>query len=256
MSQVHEVIGYPLLVTTNEQAISIEFDTVLSQLEGADSGDFLIAAQRLDVLLAQATELQSQDPVPRTFIADSLSSAYQGIRDQPTSFQRLRRWVAGIVGTIANAIAEFLSGGAILGQMVRWLALAGVFAAVIFFALKVTRRIRLVSETSAGIDSAIQRQVDWRSEGEKALAQGDLREAVRSLFRAIIQSLASRGVIDDDPSVTAGECRRAVRDFPLLSSAVERAAGIFELVTYGEAEPTSEQVEIMQHSELSVRSAA
>src|SRR5205807_9480694 len=75
---------------------------------------------------------------------------------------------------------------------------------------------------------------EWRTLADAALARGDIREAVRALYAALLALLSARGIIPDVPSLTAGECRRAVSVArPALAPIVTRATTAFERVSYG-----------------------
>jgi len=69
-------------------------------------------------------------------------------------------------------------------------------------------------------------------------------------------ALAGRGIVPDTPSLTAGECRRAVAGgLPGAYPVVAKATTIFESVMYGRAEATASGVDTLAAAERSVKAA-
>jgi len=97
---------------------------------------------------------------------------------------------------------------------------------------------------------------NWLLEADRAVAAGDFERAVRALYHALLTALQARGVVEDAPSLTAGETRLAVAATrPALSAVVGRATTVFERVAYGGAPADGDAVEAIRTAERSARSA-
>ncbi|MCW3037952.1 MAG: hypothetical protein JWM17_3264, partial [Actinobacteria bacterium] len=104
--------------------------------------------------------------------------------------------------------------------------------------------------------AARQGRTDWDRVAREAMARGDLAEAVRARYGALLASLAGRGIVPDTPSLTAGECRRAVAGgLAGVYPVVAKATTIFESVMYGAAEATAGDVDTLAAAERSVKAA-
>jgi hypothetical protein len=115
--------------------------------------------------------------------------------------------------------------------------------------LLVLRRlgVNLVPERSGSSADPTFVATDWHGLAEQAIRRGDLREAIRALFHALVVTLASREVIAADPGVTAGECRSAVaRAMPALYPSVAEATKAFERVAYGGAPAGQGEVDALR----------
>lgn len=80
---------------------------------------------------------------------------------------------------------------------------------------------------------------DHRRAAELALARGELTEAVRERFRAIVRELESRGVLDERSGRTVDEiARTAGQRMPARAGELNAAATLFDDVVYGGRPPT------------------
>jgi hypothetical protein len=75
---------------------------------------------------------------------------------------------------------------------------------------------------------------DYRQAAESALARGDLGEAVRERFRAIVRELEDRGVLDGRSERTVDEiAAQAGQRLPDRAGELRAAATLFDDVVYG-----------------------
>jgi hypothetical protein len=79
-----------------------------------------------------------------------------------------------------------------------------------------------------------QTAADHRRAAEAAEARGDLAEAVRERFRAIVRVLEERGILDERSGRTVDEVARlAAARLPELANSMKSAARLFDDVWYG-----------------------
>ena len=137
--------------------------------------------------------------------------------------------------------------------MLAWVALILIGAIVVVYLF----RARLVPDrvSSAGrADRGGSGPVDWAARAEEALRAGDLHEAVRTMYLALLATLAGRGIVADAPALTAGEARFAVqRRRPALFPAIARATDAYERVIYGGAVPDERDVEHLRDAAAEAR---
>jgi hypothetical protein len=140
------------------------------------------------------------------------------------------------------------------GGAIAWLLFAGLLIMVGVFVSRV--RAATVHEGFVAFHGTSVPAIDWRREADRAIAAGDLAEAVRALYHLLLATLAAGGVVHDAPSLTAGECRRAVgTQRPALSPAVDAATATFERVVFGKVPPRDVDIEVLRSAERAVRKA-
>jgi len=117
-------------------------------------------------------------------------------------------------------------------------------------------RFGIVPDARTDIASNEVAIVDWRRAADEALARGDQNEAVMALYHVLVHTLASRGVVREAPSLTAGECRWAVRrERPGLAVPIERATAAFERVAYGKQDAAAGDVDALRAAEQEAKRA-
>jgi len=189
-------------------------------------------------------------PPDQRRISDALDRAYAGVDAEPGLAERILRYVANGLQTVLEMLGRVLTGDGVSGVVtaVAWL----IVAALAFVAGRALLRVRLTS------DRRVRRrepddQVDWHARADLAMRAGDHREAVRALYRALVAAMNGRGIVHDEPSLTAGECRRlARRSRPDLASAIDQATGIYERVTYGLGDFGDIELQHMREAERAV----
>jgi len=121
--------------------------------------------------------------------------------------------------------------------------------ALVALVVLVLRRLGLglVPERAASARASRVEGPDWELIADAAMRRNDLREATRAMFHVLVGTLATRRILPDEPSTTAGECRAAVaRSEPGLYPSVSRATDAFERVAYGGADPDRSDVEAIR----------
>lgn len=235
MAAVRDELGLPLHVAVGEWSVEIASDP-LAGLSGTTSRDFERAVGRLAALVASVDEALASDvPAPER-VATALDGAYRGIVEpRPNPAEAVLQLLGEGLGWILSRISEALGAA---GSPIAWLVVVLVLGAV---AVLIWRRATLVPDRvlpSDGREGRPMTSVDWNRRADEAIRAGDLREAVRALYLALLVSLAGRGLLVDAPALTAGEAVSAVsRSRPALLPAIARATASYERVVYGGAVP-------------------
>ena len=249
MEEVRAALGLPLEMEFGGVTVAIPADPVLAALVGAFGREFTVAATHLSALESAARAAIDQTGTDPARIKDALRRAYVGINGDPSLLERVRRSLGAVLAEIVRSLGRFHGAG----SAVAW---AIVVAAVIGLLLLI-RRLAVVPERARRKDAATPvNVVDWEREEAEALARGDIAVAIRARYRLLVAALSARGVVIDAPSLTAGECRGAVRtSMPAVYPTVERATQLFELAAYAHAPLGRDDVEVVREAERSVRAA-
>lgn len=191
-----------------------------------------------------ASAVQDRLP-PATADADEIRRAAREIlarpefREPPRSlYQRALDWIGDRIADVVDALVR---GGA--GTVVAWVLLAAVVAAAVYLVARVVRsgplRRRRSDEPEAPVLDADRDDrrpaAAWEAEAVRLEAAGDWRGVIRCRYRSLIASLASAGVVDEDPGRTAGEYRAVVS--ATAAAAADPFAGateVFERAWYGD----------------------
>ena len=254
MQAVREAVGLPLDVDLAGGTVHVPADGVLDGLQGSTTEDFRNADDHLAAMEDAGRAALSARPPDAARMAAALSEALRGIRTEPSLFERVRHdiWVSivSLWQRITRAVDRVPLPHGLL------VAVAVVVLAVVVIVL-IRRLGYLVPERrAAGDRPGRQGKTDWDRLAREAMARGDLVEAVRARYGALLAALAGRGVVPDTPSLTAGECRRAVAGgLPGAYPVVAKATTIFESVMYGRAEATASGVDTLAAAERSVKAA-
>jgi hypothetical protein len=209
---------------------------------------------RMSGALASARDVETATPPDAAALASALDQAYLGQTPVgPSLAQRVLLDIAQALGWLFDHTVGAMAGSGI-GAVIAWLLLVGLLVLAGIF----VRRVRgvTVSEGRLRLPATFVSEMDWRRAADAAIAAGDIAEAVRALYHLLLATLAARGVVHDAPSLTAGECRRAVRrQRPALAPAVDAATLSFERVVFGKVPAVHRDVEILQAAERAVKSA-
>lgn len=160
---------------------------------------------------------------------------------------------------LLDAVGRFLSllGGSAVGQVAFSTLLVALVAAVMIGVVAFARRIR--RSGGGRVDDVlgpVGRTADeWREAAREAEHRGDLREAVRGWYRALVGDAASRGLVEEIPGRTAGQYLAAIRqEVPAAAEAFRRATRTFEEAWYGSHAVTVDDVRrIERDAEAAVR---
>lgn len=235
MAAVRAELGLPIHVLVGRGTVDIVVDP-LAGLPGTSPAHFERAADRLAALTTSLEEAAMRAMPDPDDVARALDDAYRGIaQPRPDLPGLVLQWVGEAIGWILQRISRALGAA---GTPLAWLV---VLLAAVAVAVLVWRRGRLVPDRVLSSGAGARRgtgPVDWSGLADEAIRAGDLREAVRALYLALLASLAGRGLLADAPTLTAGEARSAVSGArPALFPAVARATESYERVVYGGAPP-------------------
>jgi hypothetical protein len=168
---------------------------------------------------------------------------------EPSAIGRALGWVAQRVLDLINGAVSVAPGG-VLGLVV--LALVVVLLVVV-----VRLRMGGIARTrrrATVFEGAPRSAEDHRRAAELARSRGELAEAVRERFRAVVRELEQRGVLDELSGRTVDEIAvRAGRALPSSANALHAAAGVFDDVVYGGRPATVDGYQLMVELDDAVR---
>jgi hypothetical protein len=250
MTQLRETLGLPVDVDLGAWRLVLPNDPFLASLVGDGAADFEQAASHiLGMRRALEDALARQVPADER-IGDALAAAYSGIvQPRPNPVDVVLRAVGDFAAALVYRLMSIAGNGGILV----WVTLAVVILAAIIL----LRRGRLVPEwinPGTGGRRVSAYRVDWAARADEALRAGDLREAVRALYLALLSSLATGGLVADAPALTAGEARTAVRRAsPAIYPTIARATDSYERVVYGGATPDQGDLDALREADSRAR---
>jgi hypothetical protein len=255
LADARMALALPVQVTLPDGSVVVVTDDAL--LGAADDGNDAAAVAavegRLEVAASGASAARTQAPPDPERIAAALSAAYGGEVEAPTWSQRLLTRITQALGWVLDHTLGALVGTGI-GTVIAWLLAIAVVVAVVFLLQR--SRLGMVPEARSGVPAGEVSIVDWRRAAEDALARGDDNFAVLALYHVLVHTLASRGVVREAPSLTAGECRWAVRrEQPALAPTIDRATAAFERVAYGKQDAVRDDIDALQAAEKAAKRA-
>jgi hypothetical protein len=251
MDEVRATLDLPVQIILGGRTVLAPAEPLIQQLRGDLAAEFHQAHGRLTALITEARLALGSPPSTEAELRSALEDAYDGIRfERPSLLQRILSAISDTITRAVNGLFEF-SG---LRTILEWLAVLALLA----IAARVLLRGRLVPErrVRGAREQATPSARAWIERSDRALSTGDVGEAVRALYRALVAALAARGLTTDSPSLTAGECRAAVAQLrPGLYPLVAEATGTYERVAYGLAPADPEAVEALREAAVRAGSA-
>jgi uncharacterized membrane protein len=150
------------------------------------------------------------------------------VSDDPNPLERAIDWVLTRLG-------ELLAGaGGMNGITAITVVVAVLALIVIIVRLRVGPTGRALRSDGTVFGSTAMTAAEHRAAAEKAAAAGDLAEAVRERFRAVVRELEQRGVLDARAGRTVDEvAHEAGQALPVLAGDLRGAAVQFDDVWYG-----------------------
>lgn len=157
------------------------------------------------------------------------------VSDDPNPLERALDWVLDRLG-------ELLAGAAGMnGITAITIIVVVVVIIVIVIRLKAGRTARSGRARGGEVFDAVLTAAEHRAAADRAAAAGNLGEAVRERFRAVVRELEQRGVLDPRAGRTVDEVAvEAGRALPVLADDLRGAAVQFDDVWYG-GRPATEQ---------------
>ena len=150
------------------------------------------------------------------------------VSDDPNPLERALKWVLERLG-------ELLAGaGGTSGITAITIIVVVAVIIVIVIRLRAGRTIRAGRKRDQVFGDAIMTANEHRAAADRAAAAGELAEAVRERFRAVVRELEQRGVLDPRAGRTVDEVAiEAGRALPVLADDLRGAAVQFDDVWYG-----------------------
>lgn len=150
----------------------------------------------------------------------------------------IRQWVIDRLASLFESGAGTVLAWSLVGLAV----LVGVLVAV--RALRDVRRGAVAEEGVTAVTVTRRPAADWLADARAARDDGDLAEAVRCGYRAVVAGLAASGGVDEVPGRTVGEYRAQVRsNEPRRLDDFTRASDVFERVWYARRPPHPDDVD-------------
>jgi hypothetical protein len=251
MDELRGALGLPAEIVIGDRSVFLPADPFLGRLSGESTVDFSRARVHLEGARRALDEALARDAPGAGEVQGALDRAYRGVvQISPSLLDRISRVLSELIAWVMHVLGNFVGASSVLA----WAVLLGLVAA----GLLLLRRARLVPErilSGRGADRGPETKVDWRQRAQEALRAGDLREAIRALYLALITTLAGRGLLADAPALTAGEARAAVRRTrPTLYALVARATDSYERVLYGGVDPQESDIQALLEAEAGARS--
>lgn len=247
MDEVRATLGLPDRVEISGRPIDVAPDQLLSALGGDSAADFEVALRRLRAMRAAILETAAAVPPAEAELRRDLATAGEAFgSSEPSLLERIRRSIDAFLTSLARRGVGALRGGP------AWILLV---AAAVLMAVAVWR-LRPGAVPLAAVPRRTGRPAaEWRSRAEAARERGDLTEAVVALYRSLVAGLAERGLVEDRPSLTAGEIRAAAAEDPRLKAVLSEATRRYERVRYGMDPPSEADLRALLEAERGARAA-
>jgi hypothetical protein len=160
------------------------------------------------------------------------------VSDDPNPLERAFNWVLDRLGEL------FAGAGGMSGFTAITIIVVVAVIIVIVVRLRIGRGGRAARSGGEVFGSTVMTAAEHRAAAERAAAAGQLAEAVRERFRAVVRELEQRGVLDPRAGRTVDEVAlEAGRALPVLADDLRGAAVQFDDVWYGGRPATAEGYE-------------
>lgn len=140
-----------------------------------------------------------------------------------------------------DALAQFLGdlfGDSLASGLLPWVVVVLGVIVVGWLVWRITRGLAVDRTIAVVPTEATSRSAgDWHADADAARARGDLREALRCRYGALVATLLAGGVLEDVPGRTVRELDREIaRAVPAIADDVVDAGRAFEAAIYGRLE--------------------
>ncbi len=161
---------------------------------------------------------------------------------QDDLLQRLLDWLRRTVLGVLDAAQSAPPLSAFAAMAVGLL----LVLALIWLASRARRAPQQRQHTDALLPDASISAAEWRDRSQRALLEGRTSDALVDAFRAVVARQVERGRLDASPGTTAREVTQVLRAaYPRQAAEMLEGARLFDLVLYGDREPTREQAELV-----------
>lgn len=199
-------------------------------------------------VVARAVPVDPDAPTARRWLQEELTDPiyHQG----PGLIERIMGWIQDFLGRLLAAGQGV--GGLWLAVIV--MAVVALVAGVAFYVAGPVRRARRVQRSAEVLGTDVRAADQLRGDAQGHADAGRWDEAVLDRFRAIVRSLEERAVLDERPGRTADEtAREAQARFPAHAQGLDRAAGLFDDVYYGDRAAGPEGYRALAELDASLR---
>jgi hypothetical protein len=247
MEEVRAAVALPDEVEVAGRRVEVAADPLLARLDGDTAADFESAVRRLEALRDAIADTAEAASASESELRGDLRGAYQGLGSaEPGLLERVRRAVESFLSTVVRRGVGALRGGP------AWAALAVALALVLVAVWRL--RVRPVPLAATRDRRGTATAVEWRRRADEAAGRGDLAGSVVARYRSLVAGLAERGLVDDRPSLTAGEIRVAVAEAaPRLAEPLRDATRRYERVRYGMVPATDDDLRALVAAERRAR---
>lgn len=157
------------------------------------------------------------------------------VSDDPNPLERAIQWILERLGEL------FAGAGGMSGITAVTILVVLAVIIVIVVRLRTGRAGRALRSGGKVFRSTVLTADEHRAAADRAAAAGDLAEAVRERFRAVVRELEQRGVLDPRAGRTVDEVAlEAGTALPVLADDLRGAAVQFDDVWYGSRPATAE----------------
>jgi hypothetical protein len=247
MDEVRSTLGLPDRVEIGGRAIDVGPDPLLSALGGDSAVDFEVALRRLRAMRAAILETAAAARPAEADLRRDLATAAEVFGSiEPSLLERIRRSIDAFLTSLVRRGIGALRGGPALILLLAAAVLVGV----------AMWRLRPGTAPLAAVPRRTGRSAaEWRERADAARARGDLSEAIVALYLSLVAGLADRGLVEDRPSLTAGEVRAAAAGDPRLGAVLGEATRSYERVRYGMDPPSEADLRALLEAERGARAA-
>jgi hypothetical protein len=183
---------------------------------------------RLPYLLAQDPGVITRGGARDEARRELRKAVYHQGEESPV--QRVLRWLFARLGNVLDRLSHVAPGG--VPSLVVIVVLLVLLVVAVRLGLGPARLRDALTDRRR--DARARTAEEYRAEAESLAARGELKEAVRARFRAIIRELEERGVLDPRAGRTAGEiAREGGAAVPSVALHLDDAAATFDRVWYG-----------------------
>lgn len=197
---------------------------------------------------------------PPDFTAAHVRELTERILSEAQFHQPAKPWLARLGDWLSKEISKLLdtlASGTDAG-LIAWVIVGVAVALAAVLLRRFTSRIR--RDPGIAVEHTItpkRTATDWNSLAAAHRQAGEWREAVRCGYRAMVATLAERGVVDEVPGRTAREYEELInRNVPGATEAFGDATDLFEAVWYGDRETGAEEEQDLRHLRETVLEAA
>lgn len=175
--------------------------------------------------------------------------------------ERFLEWLARILRGRDAPTPEVQvgSGGSALGELLLYLLFAVLVAFVVWLVVRIARTYRRKPKERGEVDEPARIEeerpaAEWRSDAERAEAEGRWKDAMRDRYRELVSDLVERRILPDVPGRTTGELRVDMEQHAAAGAELfNEACLLFELPWYADVATGPEENARIRHIAAELR---